>query len=199
MSEIEYEVCGGGAIYFILFSSNFYNVSSAISRKLIGQIIKNGGKIGLHFDSTQYPIHDYKELITCLKKEARLASEIINYEIKFVSMHRPSKDLLEADLEIPGMINSYAQTYFSKMKYISDSRRNWRENVTKIIECGEYNRLHVLTHPIWYCEEEEPGLRHALIRVLQESLLDYYDNLQDNIRDIEQELSKTEIERGFIL
>lgn len=70
-------------------------------------------------------------------------------------MHRPSKSTLEADYAIPGIVNSYGKTFFHDFKYLSDSRRRWREPVEDIIRAGEYDRLHILTHAFWYHEEEE--------------------------------------------
>ena len=48
------------------------------------------------------------------------------------------------------MINSYGQTFFHDFKYLSDSRRRWREPVEEIIRSGTYDRLHILTHAFWY-------------------------------------------------
>ena len=55
LSEMEKDICGA-ATYFILLSTNFYNVHSKESRICIDNIIENGGIIGLHFDETQYDI-----------------------------------------------------------------------------------------------------------------------------------------------
>ena len=39
---------------------------------------------------------------------------------------------------VPGMINGYGKVYFKEFKYLSDSRRWWREPVEEIIESGQY-------------------------------------------------------------
>lgn len=84
-----------------------------------------------------------------------MLSGAVGCKVDIVSMHRPSQFVLEADIDIPEMINSYGKTYFKEFKYLSDSRRRWREPVDEIIESGGYERLHILTHPFWYNETEE--------------------------------------------
>lgn len=44
---------------------------------------------------------------------------------------------LEADLQIPGIMNSYGRTFFHDFKYLSD--RRWREPVLDIIRSEEYD------------------------------------------------------------
>ena len=61
-------------------------------------------------------------------------------------MHRPSRWVLEADLKIPGMVNSYGKEFFQDFKYVSDSRMRWREDVMKYAIEKAYPRLHILTH-----------------------------------------------------
>lgn len=117
----------------------------------------NGHTIGLHFDEVRYPelLGDVEAVKGKIVEEAELLGRAIGGKVDIVSMHRPSQFVLEADLDIPGMINSYGQIYFKEFKYLSDSRRRWRENVDEMIESGRYERLHILTHPFWYNETEE--------------------------------------------
>ena len=61
-------------------------------------------------------------------------------------MHRPSKDFLEMDLEIPNVINSYQKKFFNDFKYVSDSRMSWRENVEEIVDSEKYSQLHILSY-----------------------------------------------------
>ena len=195
LSEIEKNICGGGAIYFILLSTDFYNAHSKASRECIDNIMKNGGNIGLHFDETQYAISDKEALKEYVCKEAEVLSNIIGTKVDMVSMHRPSKKILLSNIEFPGVINSYSEIFFKEMKYVSDSRRHWRENVDEIIEQALCPRLHILTHPFWYQKDGEKNLDQTLEEAILNASLDYYDNLNDNFRDLQNEVERTKIER----
>lgn len=183
------------ATYFILLSTNFYNVHSRESRKCIEDILKNGGNIGLHFDEVQYNVQTERELKECVYMEIDMLSRIIGVEVDTVSMHRPSERFLSANLEFDGIINSYNEIFFKNMKYLSDSRRCWRENVDEIIEQEAYTRLHILTHPFWYSEGMESDLKQTLKEAMRNASLEYYDNLNDNFRNLQEEIQRSEIER----
>lgn len=197
LSAVENEICpeGANATYFLLVSTNFYNIHSKSSRECIQQIIQNGGNIGLHFDETQYAISDEEEMKQYVHDEAAILSDLTGQKVDAVSMHRPSKQFLCSNLSFPGIINSYEETYFQKMKYVSDSRRHWRENVDEIIERADQPRLHILTHPFWYREGSERNLQDTLREAILTASLDYYDNLNENFRDLEGEIARSEIER----
>ena len=195
-SEIEkYSKLEVEATYFVLVSTNFYNVHHKTSRECMKKIIENGGKIGLHFDETQYSIFDEDELRGLVNKEAEILSNIIETKIEAVSMHRPSEKLLSLNLKFPNIINSYGAAYIREMKYLSDSRRYWRENIEQVIENGNYPRLHILTHPFWYMEGLEKDLKQTLKEFVLGASLNYYENLEDNFRDLDNELKRADIER----
>lgn len=197
LSEVEKSVFPEGvqATYFVLVSTNFYNIHSQDSKKQMRQIIRNGGIIGLHFDETQYTISDEREMQKYVREEADILSAVVGEKINVVSMHRPSRNFLSSDMEFPGIINSYSETYFKNMKYLSDSRRHWRENADEIIEDSLYPRLHILTHPFWYMQDREKPLKETLQSAVLQASLHYYDNLNNNFRELDTELKRSEIER----
>ena len=111
LAQLEAEQ-GVHSVYFVLLTSDFYNVFSRRNREYLREIISLGHDIGLHFDSAAYPDSDTPEgLIKNIQHEAALLSEAINHPIKFVSMHRPGKKILEADLEIPNLHNAYSKQF----------------------------------------------------------------------------------------
>lgn len=195
MSEIEKEMSVPGATYFVLLSTNFYNVHAKESRKCISDIIKNGGNIGLHFDEMQYEISDERKMKEYAYKEIEMLSDIIGAKVNVVSMHRPSEKIISGNVEFAGIINSYSDVFFRKMKYLSDSRRHWRENIDDVVTEGTYTRLHILTHPFWYMEGKEKSLKETLKEATLDAALNYYDNMNSNFRDLESELERVEIER----
>ena len=124
---------------------------------MIMHIKELGHDIGLHFDETNYALPSaYDERNEKIKEliihEKNVMEKIIpGIKIESVSMHMPSKQTLEEDLHFEdNFINSYSYKFFKKHKYISDSNMHWRENIYETIASGQYDNLHILTHPIWY-------------------------------------------------
>ncbi|MDE7247636.1 MAG: hypothetical protein K2N43_07090, partial [Lachnospiraceae bacterium] len=130
MAEFE-QTQGVTSTYFVLLTSNFYNVFSKETCQAIRKMINCGHTIGLHFDEVRYPelAGDPEGITQKIAEEAQILGMAVGHKVNTVSMHRPSKEILEADLQIPGMINSYGKVFFKDFKYVSDSRRRWREPV----------------------------------------------------------------------
>lgn len=119
--------------YFILLATPFYNPFHRKSRNIIKAIRDMGHDIGLHFDEANYFISNKKELINYVEREIAILSNGLDMDIKSVSMHRPSKWVLEEDVHFKSVINSYSRIFFNDFKYLSDSRMHWREDVHQVI------------------------------------------------------------------
>jgi hypothetical protein len=182
--------------YFILLNTNFYNVFSSETNKTIKEISKLGHEIGLHFDETRYfdlgMVPSPDKLIPIIQKEAALLEQIIEQPITSVSMHRPSREVLDANISIPDIVNSYSQTFFKEFKYLSDSRHNWREDAEAIVSSGQYERLHILIHPFWYTEEIT-SCRDKLFSFITSGNLSRYHDVNDNFRDMGEYIKREEI------
>lgn len=192
LAKVEQEL-GVTSTFFVLVSSDFYNIFSAKSENLLKEIAACGHEIGLHFDEVRYP-----EIVTpedaCEKilQEAKLLSVAVGKQVDTVSMHRPSKMMLEADLQIPGMINSYGQVFFKEFKYLSDSRRRWREPVEEIVAAKTFDRLHILTHAIWY-NESEMDIHDSIYAFVNAGNMQRYKSEQENITDLQSIMREDEI------
>lgn len=189
LAKIE-EQEGIKSTYFLLLRTDFYNPASAKSIKAIEQIQSMGHEIGLHFDELAYSDgrESIEDAIVCEKK---ILSQICGCDITTVSMHRPSKQTLQSNLQIPGMINSYDKIFFSDFKYLSDSRREWREPVLDVVRQGIFDRLHILTHAFWYHEDE-----YTISKVVRDFVCtanqNRYQMMSENIRDIGSIMRKDE-------
>ena len=181
--------------WFVLLRTDFYNPASAASQQALRRIRSLGHEIGLHFDEMAYSSErgtgtcassSVEELIC---HEAGILADICGCPVTTVSMHRPSKATLEADLRIPGMVNSYGQTFFHDFKYLSDSRRRWREPVEEIIRGGEYDRLHILTHAFWYHEQEQ-DIRQDVNAFIRAASGERYAQMAENITDLSEILGE---------
>lgn len=180
--------------YFALISSDFYNVFSLSAKQQLNRIIEMGHNIGLHFDEVQYPeltgnLEALKEKII---EECQILEKAIDHPVKVVSMHRPSQLMLDADLQIPGIINSYGMTFFKEFKYLSDSRRRWREPVEEIIKSQKYDKLHILTHAFWYGESEK-SINETVADFVNRGSKDRYSYMADNITDLNSIMTMDQI------
>ena len=192
LATVEQEL-GVKSTYFVLVTSDFYNVFSAKSEKLLHAIFDCGHDIGLHFDEVRYPdIKTPDDARERILEEARLLSLAIGIPVDTVSMHRPSKMILDANLEIPGMVNSYGQIYFKGFKYVSDSRRRWREPIEDIVKAKTYERLHILTHAIWY-NENEMDIHDSISAFVNAGNMQRYKAEQENITDLQSIMSVEEV------
>ena len=193
IAKIEADV-GARSTYFVLVHSDAYNALSFKNVKTLKSILHYGHDVGLHFDEMSYPewCGDKEKICEFIREEATVLSRAIGTTVSCVSMHRPSEDVLGANLKIPGVVNSYGYTFFHKFKYLSDSRRHWREPVEQIIASGQYERLQILTHPFWY-KEQEQGLRLTLMDFVNQANYDRYSMLQRNFTELDEVLNENDL------
>jgi peptidoglycan/xylan/chitin deacetylase (PgdA/CDA1 family) len=180
------------ATYFVLLSTNFYNVFSKESYEILKEIENLGHEIGLHFDEKRYPINNAAELEYFINKERKVLEGLLDKKIRTVSMHRPSKWILENNIQFNSILNTYSKTFFKDFKYVSDSRMHWREDVLNIIKKESFNKLHILTHPFWYSTEEE-SLKKKLYDFVTKANKERYLNQKENFRNLEEILREGEI------
>lgn len=183
-AELEKEL-GIKSTYFVLVSSDFYNVFSHDNKAKIQQLIEYGHEVGLHFDETVYDgCEAYEEkTVAFILKERDLLEQVCNRKVSVVSMHRPSKKILEKNLKIPGMINSYSKEFFQDFKYMSDSHMKWQEDVMIYIKEKQYSKMQILTHAFWY-REKACGIKELLKSFLKEAEEERYRILEKNFTNL---------------
>ena len=189
IAELENKL-GVKSTFFTLLRTDFYNPASKKGIAGLRKILSLGHEVGLHFDEMAYDILD--DVKAAIKDEAIILSDIVGVQIKTVSMHRPSQKTLDANYDLTPLVNSYGKTFFNDFKYLSDSRRRWREPVLEIIQSGEFDRLHILTHPIWYQETEE-SIHDTIKRFVTSANRERYAQEAENIKDIESILGINDI------
>ena len=180
--------------FFVLLTSDFYNAFSLKSIRQLDKILDNGSRLGLHFDEMRYPddVGDPEKITGRILHEKVLLEQTLGIDINTVSMHRPSREIIDADLYIPGMINCYSNEFFNGFKYLSDSRRRWREPVEDIIRSKRYDKLHILTHAFWY-NGEELDITESVSRFVNNANHDRYLSMADNITDIESIMEEDKV------
>lgn len=137
--------------YFFWLTSPFYNIFDPDNKNKILEIIDLGHEIGLHFDENCYSINNNIELISQINLEKNILEKYLNIYIKIVSFHMPSKSLINNNITIGNIDNTYHCKYFKQFKYLSDSARNWREGcICKYLNNENYTKIQALFHPIWW-------------------------------------------------
>jgi len=190
MAELEFEL-GVKATYFVLVSTDFYNVFSATSYAVLKRIIELGHEVGLHFDEQRYPGASIDEVQEAIGREAGILTAAQGCTVRSVSMHRPSREMLQSNMQIPGLVNSYSKRFFSDYKYVSDSRMHWREDVCSTVSRQEFDRLHILTHPFWYAEAKETT-KQKLLHFIEAAGSARKDAMANNFTALDEILARVE-------
>ena len=146
--------------YFFLLHSFFYNLLEPAVTEQAKRILALGHGLGLHFETGAYPeIDSLDSLGEKVAFEAGLLEEIFGVQVSAFSFHDPeaANDLVHDNDEIGGLINTYGKTLRERYEYVSDSNGRWRfRPLREVIGSGEHERLHVLTHPVWWQAEAMP-------------------------------------------
>ena len=192
MADLEQQQ-GIRSTYFVLLATEFYNVFSRKTDRVLRQILAMGHEIGLHFDEARYESTGHGALHEHVDKEAEILQTALSAPVRVVSMHRPGQNSSTGNLVFPKRINAYSPPFMQDMKYVSDSRMHWREDVVSIVQSGEHARLHILTHPFWYSETPE-STSIKLQRLIDGARRRTYENLQDNFRDIQEFVSAEDLD-----
>ena len=87
---------GVNSTYFVLLTSDFYNLFSKKSKEILLSIASMGHSIGLHFDELNYQdiFGNTEKIKNKIISESKLLEEVIQRPVKSVSMHRPSRAIL---------------------------------------------------------------------------------------------------------
>lgn len=144
---------GVSATYFFMLTSNFYNLLSTSSRRLVEEIRSLGHTASLHFDPTVHP--DMEEGFAA----ERHAFENAFGPIEVVSIHRPGRFLEDRNRTLGDCLHTYQDRFFRDMKYASDSGGTFGHGHPLESEAFAAGKsIHLLLHPIWWTTDEtEPS------------------------------------------
>lgn len=174
--------------YFILVRSPFYNIFDKSNSDFIRYILDLGHQIGLHFDEAYYGLNDVGNVIKNVDSEVRILEDCFDTKIFAVSFHRPSQFLLQSDIKLNNnLINTYDRNFIKEFKYISDSRRMWKEGCLcrffekTGIDYSSPDRIQALVHPIWWTDKSLSA-QDTMERFLLNKLKHLDSELEKNIQ-----------------
>ena len=174
MAELEASL-GVRSTYFVLPNSPLYNLLEDEVTNILSKIRSMGHWIGLHVDLPSTPLIKGKAIEEATEILFRSFSALIPFE-PVISYHRPAKEVF--GLSFQSFANTYEDRFFKDIKYLSDSKKNWREGCPcqAILE-GKYQQLQLLTHPIWWGTADDLySLRREVIDNRASKLVDYLAN-----------------------
>ena len=115
-----------------------------------------------------------------------------------ISFHNPHRYMdLVLDKHLPGIRHTYEPTWFSSIKYLSDSQGWYEGCMCQIFESGKYDVIQLLLHPyIWPDIDSASFITDMALMVkfraeeLTQYLLDYHPVCRNNEAELRKEVSQ---------
>lgn len=194
MSKIENEL-DIKSTYFVLTTSDVYNINSKRNRKMLIDMDKNGFEIGLHFDPTIYGNIHLEKMHIEVQKEINIIENIVGNKVKTISLHNPS--IHNSYPVFIGYKNSYSEEFFNTDLYISDSCKSFRgKDIYKFIEKGRNNLVQVLFHPIHFSEKRESYIS-SFNRIIKDKIESFDKSMHIN-KTYVAELNQSTLLESFV-
>ena len=158
--------------YFILVTSELYNILSPSNKKLINKIKNLNHEIGLHFDASNYKSNYNNHA----KKEGKILESIIGQRVNSISLHNPSVD--DFYPAFPSFNDAYSKKYFKKEYYLSDARFDFRDkNPFDLIEKVNESFIQISLHPLHYSYSGSTNYINIFNNLFTQRLK-YFDQMQ---------------------
>jgi hypothetical protein len=134
-----------------------YNLFSVEGIRTVEQLLALGHEIGLHFMGELLKDRREPELVSSVLEEVSWLERQFGTKIKAVSFHQPTREILEGDLTIGELVNTYSRTQLREYFYVSDTNMQWRhEHPFEMFSRRLHPRIQLLIHPIWWTEVPLP-------------------------------------------
>jgi len=159
------------ATYYIMLHSSLYNAQSPEGMKIIREIHRLGGKIGLHIDTRYHLENDFDTLSLILGEPVRdWRRHLVNITPEFKTPEpRPEG-----------------------YKYISDSAMNWREGCF-CQHIGKHDKMEILIHAEWWTVS--PAGKRNKFEIMEDIAQEARGTLGNsfhNFRDLVMEYEQTQ-------
>ena len=175
------------SIFFFQISNNTYNLFSGKNLEYVEEILQMGHQVGLHFHLRE------GENLETVKRQICTDVEILRKEIPgalpIFSFHRPTNEVLRANIKLDGILNAYQDEFFSytedmekhppEIKYISDARHRFNYGLyPDAATINGNDKVHILLHPYSWTQEGHDNLGNfrSLIEEKRQELLEDFDS-----------------------
>jgi len=166
MLEVEADL-GIRATYFLMTRSTTYNLFCIDALRVVERILERGHSIGLHYMGELLASEPAERLIEHVLEEANWLESEFGRPLNAVSFHQPSKAVLEGELRVGALVNTYNRQQMADYFYVSDTNMHWRHaHPIDIFTAHSHARLQLLIHPIWWTQSAV-SLEEKWLRVLR--------------------------------
>jgi hypothetical protein len=141
------EDLGVRATYFLMLSSQYYNLLGMEQLAAARRLVAQGHEIGFHYDTDLFEGLPAEEQAARVTLQARFLSELLETPVTSIAQHNPS--VTPTRVEVPGFRNAYAPEYTSAIAYLSDSRRLFGA-ADPFAFFEQHDRAQLLIHPLWW-------------------------------------------------
>lgn len=172
LALIEHDL-GVRSTFFILMTCPLYNPLAADNRAMLREMADRGFEIGLHFDPSVYGDCPDDDLAGFAKQEATLLASAIHQPVRSIAIHNPS--VHGKWPSIAGLRSAYDPIYYHPSRYLSDSRRRFREDPRKFVGRADRALLQIVLHPLHYSESGE-----GYERIMSRYVLDMIERVERN-------------------
>jgi SAM-dependent methyltransferase len=192
---------GVRATYFIMVRSTANNAFSLEGRAAVERILADGHRIGLHFMGERCDGDAHQAISEEVRREAQWLRAEFDTPIEAVSFHQPTRAILDGQLDIRGMVNTYNRRQMGDYFYVSDTNMHWRHgHPADLFRRAEHPRLHLLIHPMWWTPKPV-SLREKWLRVLrtnQEAVVGHWQARERTLERVELLTDpQTQTQRSF--
>lgn len=172
-------------IYHVFLNSRYYSIFEPAVTAILEEIRELGHVLGLHFDMDVLGTGDSTGTDRILERidfEKSVLEKLLHQPMRSISFHNYvlNQERLTRTDSIHGMINVCAPAIWDGYKYVSDSNGIWRhEQLRDVLSREPYDRLHVLTHPVWWTPTPQTAMER-LRRAVEgraKSGIDFYLSL----------------------
>ncbi|WP_130836115.1 hypothetical protein [Lachnoclostridium sp. Marseille-P6806] len=177
--------------YFFQWTNNSYNILSRKNRDILTDMHERGQHIGLHFALNG--MTDMELVRKRIRKEIDMLSDMLGFEIRAFSIHRPSPDVLAENIKLPGILNAYQDDFFSfapnvtddtslAVKYMSDANHIWRYGYPDEANIRGHRRVQILTHPFAWTKKGYDNLNNYRT-LIDEKYMEMIDSIDNECKD----------------
>ncbi len=155
MAELEARA-GVLATYLVMVRSDNYNPFTADNVRRLQRIRELGHEVGLHFAADEHETAEREaELAGLIAADAKLLEHALGASVRVFSFHNPGESG-DFTIEVPGLINTYADRFFAHARYLSESNMRWpRGSPVDVLSAREHPVIQILVHPLSYRDDFE--------------------------------------------
>ncbi len=180
LAEVEARA-GAVSTYLAMVRSENYNVFTDANVDRLQRLRDLGHDVGLHFTAEEHdPAKVESDLASCIREDARLLEHAVGAPVLVFSFHNPAGKH-RVDVEVPGLVNTYADRFFADACYLSESNMRWsRGSPVDVLASGEHRVVQILVHPLSYRANFQTD-RDVLLWFLRDKVRDLLDlNVRQN-------------------